>query len=300
MSATPEAARLFGTDGIRGLAGAPPLDRRGVTRLGLAVAAELVSAGEAPLAVLGGDTRDSTPELASWAVAGLEAGGVACRWAGVVPTPAVAFLARELGAGVGVVISASHNPHPDNGIKLLDASGFKWSRQRETKIEQRLAGEVPATLPEPAALVADAGLASSYLESVRRTGSSLSGLSVAVDTGNGAASAYAEGLFTSLGARVTLLHAEPDGTNINRECGSTRPDIVAAEVVRGGHALGLAFDGDADRAIVVDEKGVERDGDAVLFLWALALAEAGAFVPPKIVATSMSNLGLERRPRRAR
>jgi phosphoglucosamine mutase len=295
------SSRLFGTDGIRARFGEPPLDRRTVTALGLHLAATLCERGNGavPRVVLGGDTRESTPEICRWLAASLRAGGVELHHAGVIPTPGVAWLVRRLAAAAGVVVSASHNPYPDNGIKLLDPQGFKWSDEDEMELERRLLADrqtsfpaLPAGHPE-----VEAELRARYLRHLAATaggGRSLEGLRVVLDAGNGAASTYAGELFERLGARVTLLHAGPDGRNVNEGCGSTAPEEMAARVAAEGADLGAAFDGDADRCILADERGTVRDGDAILYLWATWLHRSGRLQPAKIVATSMSNLGLER------
>ena len=279
------------------------------------------ASGRPPQVVLGGDTRESTAEICGWLAAGLAAGGAAVRYAGVIPTPGVSFLAGELAADAGLVVSASHNPYPDNGIKLLDGEGFKWSEAAEAELEQRLraaaktpAPPLPLPLPVPPPLIIEADLHERYLSHLASTiaapggaapapasggnaasgGPPLAGLRVVLDTGNGAASAYAGELFESLGAEVTRLGAAPDGRNVNLGCGSTAPEGLAAAVVAVGAHLGAAFDGDADRCILVDERGEVRDGDAILYLWATQLLAEGRLAPPAIVATSMSNLGLER------
>ncbi len=299
-----DSTRLFGTDGIRGHFGEPPLDRPTVTALAVQLAATLRERrfsgnnGSVPKVVLGGDTRESTPEICRWLAAGLTAGGVDVRYAGVIPTPGVAYLARETGAAAGVVVSASHNPYPDNGIKLIDPQGTKWSDEDELALENRLKAH-PADVPDlPAGQPAvEPALRELYLRHLAATlpeGRPLDGLRVVLDTGNGAASTYAGELFERLGARVTLLHAEPNGRNVNEHCGSTAPAGMAARVVAEGADLGAAFDGDADRCILADERGEVRDGDAILYLWATCLHRSGRLNPPKIVATSMSNLGLER------
>jgi phosphoglucosamine mutase len=290
--------RLFGTDGVRGRFGEFPLDRATVTALAAHLADTL---RDNPVVVLGGDTRESTPEICRWIAEGLTAGGVAVRYAGVIPTPGIAFLTRLLGAGAGVVVSASHNPYPDNGVKLLDPRGFKWSDEGEEALERRLAEDTePAPdVPEisPDHLAADESLREHYLRHLAATVPGerpLDGLKVVLDAGNGAASSYAGEIFGRLGARVTLLHAAPNGRNVNEGCGSTAPEEMAARVAAEGAGLGAAFDGDADRCILADERGEVRDGDAILYLWATCLKRSGRLDPPKIVATSMSNLGLER------
>ena len=295
-----DSTRLFGTDGIRGHFGEPPLDRHTVTALAVQLAAILRERGNGapPRVVLGGDTRESTPVICRWLAAGLTAGGIDVQYAGVIPTPGVAYLTRETGAAAGVVVSASHNPYPDNGIKLIDPQGQKWSDEDELALERRLKAH-PAEAPElpegqPAV---EPGLRERYLRHLAATlpeGRPLDGLKVVLDTGNGAASTYAGELFERLGAHVTLLHAAPDGHNVNEHCGSTAPAGRAARVLAEGADLGAAFDGDAARCILADEKGAVRDGDAILYLWATCLHRSGRLDPPKIVATSMSNLGLER------
>jgi phosphoglucosamine mutase len=314
-----DPTRLFGTDGIRAPFGRAPLDEPTVTALGRRLAEHLTESRSEPGAapepgpptvVLGGDTRASTPTLCAWLARGLAAGGVGVRHAGVIPTAGVAWLVRDLGAAAGVVVSASHNPYPDNGIKLLDAEGFKWPREREAALEARLrerAGVASAT--DDPLRAPEAALVERYLDHLAATvpaagagdradpGTAerpLAGLRIALDTGNGAASPMAGALFERLGAEVAVLHADPDGTNVNRGCGSTDTRDLARAVVEGGYHLGAAFDGDADRVILIDRDGHERDGDVILYLWATDLASAGRLAPRAIVATSMSNLGLER------
>jgi phosphoglucosamine mutase len=294
---SPSSRHLFGTDGLRARFGEAPLDRPTVTSLATHLAAMLrEEAGDFPLVVLGGDTRESTPAICRWLAEGLTAGGARVQYAGVIPTPGIAWLTRELGAAAGAVVSASHNPWPDNGIKLLDPQGFKWSETAEAALERRLeAGSVPEVPALAADLPADASLRELYLDRLASTvPGGLAGLKVVLDTGNGAASFYAGELFERLGAEVTRLHAQPDGRNVNENCGSTAPEEMAARVVAEGADLGAAFDGDADRCILADDRGEVRDGDAILYLWALRLRGQERLEPPRIVATTMSNLGLER------
>ncbi len=287
---------LFGTDGIRGPFGAYPLDRPTVVALGAALGAALREAASEPVVVMGGDTRESTVELCRWLAAGLVPAGCRIRYAGTVPTPAVAFLTRELRATAGIAVSASHNPMPDNGIKLIDGDGFKWTHEAEAALEERLAGNAsPEGLPDPE-LEPDGALVESYVDHLITTlpGSRpLAGLEVALDCANGAASAFAPALFARLGAEVSVRCDQPDGRNINDGCGSTHPEALSQMVASSSAALGVAFDGDADRAQFADESGAIRDGDATLYLWGRALAERGELEPRAIVATSMSNLGLE-------
>jgi phosphoglucosamine mutase len=309
---SPSSRHLFGTDGLRARFGDAPLDRSTVTSLAAELAATLRhtqgnNPQESPLVVLGGDTRESTPTICRWLAEGLTAGGARVQHAGVIPTPGIAWLTRELGAATGVVVSASHNPWPDNGIKLIDPQGFKWSETAEAALERRLEARSEQDVPAlPADLPADASLRERYLQrlasTVPATGSAeppLAGLKVVLDAGNGAASFYAGELFERLGAEVTRLHMEPNGRNVNEGCGSTAPEEMAARVVAEGADLGAAFDGDADRCILADERGTVRDGDAILYLWATRLRERGHLEPPRVVATTMSNLGLERALARA-
>lgn len=295
-------SRLFGTDGIRAPFGTPPLDRRTISTLAHALGPRLRAGGNGapPRVVLGGDTRASTPEICGWLAAGLAEEGLEVRYAGVVPTPAIAYLARHLGAACGLAVSASHNPVPDNGVKLIDGQGFKWPEETEAELERDLLALRDAADFAPSAPLdprVDPALSRDYLDALAAGlpgESPLAGLRIAIDCGHGAASAFAGPLFSRLGARVDVLNAEPNGTNINAGCGSTHPEVVAARVVETGSDFGLAFDGDADRCILVDERGEVRDGDAILYLWALDLAAQGRLPGRKIVATSMSNLGLVR------
>jgi phosphoglucosamine mutase len=301
------APRLFGTDGMRAAFGAPPLDRVTLSALAAALAATLRERTASPRIVLGGDTRESTPTICRWLKRGLAAGGVEVEYAGILPTPGIAHLVGTRGAVAGIAVSASHNPYPDNGVKLLDRTGRKWSDADERAIEERIAavlaagtapaGEAADTGPDPEV---DESLHAEYLDHLAATVPAgpgirpLAGFRVVLDAGNGAASSYVAPLFERLGATATLLHARPDGRNVNAGCGSTAPEEMAARVSATGAHLGAAFDGDADRAILADETGTVRDGDAVLYLWATHLKRQGELVPAKIVATSMSNLGLER------
>ena len=292
--------RLFGTDGIRAPFGQEPLTAATVRRIGLALGRELASTKHRePLVLLGGDTRESTPALIEWMTDGLLAAGARTVDLGTVPTPTVAWSVPRYGAAAGVVVSASHNPARDNGLKLIDDAGFKWTPEAESKLEVRLAGtENPELASErrgtERVTASEAG--ERYLRwLVGEAGGrqALTGLRVALDTANGAAAEIAGELFVRLGARVELLFASPDGQNINRDCGSTHPEALAVRLAAGEFDLGFAFDGDADRALLLDERGHLHDGDAMLFLWARDLQQRGELPVPKIVATSMSNLGLE-------
>ncbi|HVS02602.1 MAG TPA: phosphoglucosamine mutase [Thermoanaerobaculia bacterium] len=296
MAETTITPKLFGTDGIRAPFGEYPLDETTVVRVGHSLAETLGETTPAPLVLLGGDTRDSTETICRWLSRGLAAADARVLYLGVVPTPAVAYLVRHLAAQGGVAVSASHNPHPDNGIKLFDAAGHKWAPAAEAALEGRLDGPPPAAPPHADELEPDAAARAAYREALVASAGgegALAGLTVALDTAHGATWELAPDVFAALGARVHLFGAAPDGRNINRECGSTHPDPLAAEVARLGAHLGVAFDGDGDRAILVDEQGRVRDGDAMLYLWATALASEDALTPRQVVATTMSNLGLE-------
>ena len=221
------------------------------------------------------------------------------RYAGMLPTPGVAWLVRQLGAAAGIAVSASHNPHQDNGIKLFDDSGYKWRTQDERLLEQALPGPAAKSAADETLplLRPERGLTDRYLEALAESlpeRRPLAGQRIALDCANGAASPFAAPLFQRLGAEVTVIGDSPNGRNINLGCGSTEPAGLAAATAAAGAALGVAFDGDADRAVFADETGEVRDGDAALYLWATHLHGEGRLQPPRIVATSMSNLGLER------
>ena len=285
--------RYFGTDGIRAPFGEFPLDRPTVTVLGRQLGRRL--GGPEATVVLGGDTRESTTTLATWLVDGLEAAGARWIWLGVVPTPAVAFLTVSLGADAGIAVSASHNLPPDNGIKLFDREGHKWAPAEEASLEGAMEGEAEAP-PSGARLEPDRDLVARYLEHLTESlrEADLSGTTLALDCAHGATAPFAADLFRALEATVLARGVEPDGTNINRECGSTHTEGLETLVRERSARFGFAFDGDGDRCLLVDETGTTRDGDAMLYLWALDLAERGLLDPREIVATSMSNLGLER------
>ncbi len=292
--------RLFGTDGIRGVFGKAPLDQATVERFGFELGQALIDEGApAPCVIAGGDTRDSTPQLASWVARGLAAAGGRLRWAATLPTPGVARLVLELEADAGLAISASHNLHPDNGLKLFDHRGLKWDLGRENALEERVLrreesaatkiGETPPRKPIP-----EPELHRHYLEDLERSVGErpLSGLRLAIDAANGAAAPFVHELFRDLGAEASIIGDTPDGQNINRGCGSTAPERLIELTHREKCDLGIAFDGDADRVVLCDESGALQDGDTILYLWASELMRAGKLDPPAVVATSMSNLGL--------
>jgi phosphoglucosamine mutase len=288
--------RLFGTDGIRARVGEEPLVESTARRFGRALAGKLAERTPAPRVAIGGDTRASTPALARWVGDGLAAGGARVVSLGTIPTAGVAWLVPRLGAAAGVVVSASHNPAHDNGLKLVGADGFKWPHAAEADLERRLAVTPPVAAAGAPPEDGHSALRD-YLEALSAVAGGerpLAGLAIALDCAHGAASGVAAELFARLGARVEALFAAPDGTNINRGCGSTHPGALQKRVARGGFDLGFAFDGDADRALAVDAAGALGDGDALLYLWAADLAARGELVPRAVVATTMSNLGLAR------
>ncbi len=290
-------SRLFGTDGVRGTAGRYPLDRETVSRLGAALVRVL--GGDVGLVrlVVGRDTRESGPAIEEAFARGATAAGASVTSAGVMPTPAIAFVTSAMGFDAGVVISASHNPHEDNGIKVFSSRGEKLADDLEQAVEALVVDgkwKGPGGSARPAHV---ADFSEGYLGFLARTVAGperLAGRRLLVDTANGATSALAPRLFRRLGVEVDAIHAEPDGRNINRECGSTHPGALAAGVVRGRYDLGVAFDGDGDRAIFVDHTGRLVDGDAILFVCARDLHRAGRLPGATVVATVMSNLGLER------
>ncbi len=286
---------LFGTDGIRGRAYEPPLDEDTVRRLGVALAEDLALQCPEPRILLAGDTRASTDDLATWLGSSFQAAGGLVTWGGVLPTPAVSQLLRGVDCAAGVVISASHNPAEDNGIKILGSGGEKLADEIERHIESRI-GEVRPTIGSDLPAL-DSSLGDRYLELLVASHSPqrpLDGLHIVVDAANGAASAFAGQLLDRLGAEVTMIAAEPDGHNINANCGATAPASLADEVVELGADAGLALDGDADRAVLVDESGSILDGDDILLAWARKLRGEGGLPGGRVVATVMSNFGLEK------
>jgi phosphoglucosamine mutase len=283
--------RYFGTDGIRGRAGEAPLDPATVQRIGRALVRAL---GGGKLRVLiGRDTRESSPVLESHLGAGLRREGAEVVSTGVIPTPAIAHLSRREGFDLGVVLSASHNPYEDNGIKVFGGGGRKFTTELEDATEAQIDALDASLVEAPPVPFHDLTLA--YVAHLRRAfgDTSISGLKIVVDCANGATSFIARGLFESLGASVDVRHDQPDGRNINRECGATVPQHVAREVVASGADLGVAFDGDGDRAMLADASGRVVNGDHVLFIAARHLHAAGRLSGGAVVATVMSNLGLE-------
>lgn len=288
-------SRLFGTDGMRGVAFRPPLDRGTITKLGRALARHLQEQGLPARVLMAGDTRASTPVLAAWLAQSFAAAGGEIVWAGVLPTPAVSHLLRDAnGFGAGVVVSASHNPAADNGIKLVAARGSKWPADEEIVLESRLA-DTPGAAGDGWLPPEEGELRPRYLATLARglPGQPLAGLRLLIDAAQGAASPVAAAFFARLGADVEVLNASPDGANINASCGALHPEGLAHAVVERGADAGAAFDGDADRAVLVTHTGRVLDGDDLLYLWGRHLDAIGLLPGRAVVATVMSNLGLE-------
>jgi phosphoglucosamine mutase len=304
---------LFGTDGIRAKAGEFPLDAKTVRTIGASLGRHLAerTGSRQPLIVIGRDTRESGPAIESDLIAGATASGASVQSAGVITTPGVAFLVRSLPADAGVVISASHNPFADNGIKIFDPSGRKLNDVTEQQIEADIArGESFANSsskpseavneqppvgrqPEAGGDVRLRNLYINYLEHQIGSQLSLSEMTMVIDCANGAASEIAPQLFRDLGAKVIAINNEPDGRNINLNCGSLHIEGLQERVVREQADLGVAFDGDADRALFVDGEGRFVDGDATMWVLANYLQARGELGGNVVVATVMSNLGLE-------
>jgi phosphoglucosamine mutase len=286
--------KLFGTDGVRGVAGEYPLDRPTVRRLGAALVRGLNIPN--PKFLIGRDTRESGTWIEAELAQGASGEGAVVTSAGVVPTPAVAYLTRTHGYDAGVVISASHNPFADNGIKVFSGRGEKFTERIEREVEAIIAdGSWLAREGEPAH-VPHEDLVGAYLDHLRAVlhGSpSLAGFALAIDCANGATTTVAPQLFSSLGLQLEVIGDQPDGRNINLQSGSTHPEQLSRTVVETGCRMGVAFDGDGDRAIFVDHTGRVVDGDAVLLMCGRQLQREGRLKGNAIVATVMSNIGLE-------
>jgi phosphoglucosamine mutase len=290
--------KLFGTDGIRAVAGQSPLDAKTVYAIGLALARTLAAATPSPRILLGLDTRESSDWIAATLAAGLVGAGASVESAGVITTPAVAFLTHTHRFAAGVVISASHNPWQDNGIKLFGPDGYKLPDAVELAIEEEIFLQLAdlTTLPQqtvpPEVNEADRAEYVRFLLAAV-PGLSLDGRRIVIDCANGAASSVAPHLFADLGGEVIIAHASPDGRNINEACGALHPEVVAAQVRHHNASMGITFDGDADRALFADENGCVVNGDAVLLLAGRDLQARGLLTNSTVVATTMSNMGLE-------
>jgi phosphoglucosamine mutase len=298
-----QTRQLFGTDGIRGVAGEFPLTRDSVYWIGRALGHDLVRVNAKARVLIGQDTRASSRWIADRFLQGLASVGVETRSAGVITTPGVAFLARSQGFDAGVVISASHNPWTDNGIKIFSGDGYKLPDARELAIEKEIfallqadAAPGPDSLPELSSLPGEESLRHAYVHWLASgVSTDLSGLRVAVDCANGAATAEAPELFGARKIDTTFLHSAPDGQNINENCGALHPETVARFVADqlGSFDVGVTFDGDADRALFCDANGRVVNGDAVLLLAAREMQSRGVLANATVVATTMSNMGLE-------
>jgi phosphoglucosamine mutase len=288
--------KLFGTDGVRGVAGRPPLDPLTVRRLGAALVRALPHGTESPQLLVGRDTRESGEWIEAELARGASGEGATVTSAGVVPTPAVAYLTRTAGYDAGVVISASHNPFEDNGIKVFSGRGEKFTERVERELEAIVADTSWSAGSGDAGPVPRADLVGAYLEHLRAVfpeASRLKHFKLAVDCANGATTTVAPILFAELGFDTVVIDDKPDGRNINLNCGSTHPERLAKVVVERGCQAGVAFDGDGDRAIFIDHRGQVVNGDAVLFMCARQLQREGRLKGQAIVATVMSNIGLE-------
>ncbi|MHB8218502.1 MAG: phosphoglucosamine mutase [Candidatus Sulfotelmatobacter sp.] len=299
-----ESRQLFGTDGIRGVAGAFPLTVESTYLIGRALGHDLIRVKPKAQAVMGQDTRESSGWIADRVAAGMAAVGVDVHSAGVITTPGVAYLARSRGFAAGVVISASHNPWTDNGIKVFSGDGFKLTDARELAIEKEIFAllERPGAADDTALKVAgpslpgETGLRKAYIHELAGSVSSdLRGLRVLVDCANGAATAEAPELFRSLRIQATFMHVTPDGKNINEGCGALHPETLGQTVAegRGKYDVGVTFDGDADRALFSDGEGRVVNGDGVMLLTARDLKGRGKLARDTVVGTTMSNMGVE-------
>src|SRR5438552_3330417 len=294
---------LFGTDGIRGMAGSFPLDEATTRIIGRALGHYLARSHAGARVVMGEDTRESSRWITATVAAGLKEAGVAVESAGVLTTPGVAYLARMGEFAAGVVISASHNPWTDNGIKVFGHDGYKLADAAELEIEHEIfelieKNNAGKTAPVPS-LPATSGLHQAYVEWLaghwngNEKQRKALGLKIVADCANGAASALAGEVFAACGIEAQLIHHEPDGKNINENCGALHPEVVAQEVKRRGAALGVTFDGDADRCLFADSRGRVVNGDGVMLLVARQMKARNRLAGDVVVGTTMSNMGLE-------
>jgi phosphoglucosamine mutase len=294
--------KLFGTDGVRGKAGQYPLDAPTVFRLGAALARALRRDDRAARFLVGRDTRESGPWIERELAAGVRSQGGTLTSAGVMPTPAVAYLTPRMSYTAGLVISASHNPFDDNGIKVFSGTGAKFTEALEREVEAIVAdrswgaegaaqGAIGGDPPIERIDYRSEYLA--HLSGIMQPGDWSRSVRLVIDCANGATATVAPDLFQSLGFEARLIGVEPDGRNINLHCGSTAPELLARTVVEGGYRLGVAYDGDGDRAIFVDASGRVVDGDAVMLLCAKQMKKEGRLADDALVATVMSNIGLE-------
>ena len=287
--------RLFGTDGVRGKAGEPPLDHSTVRRLGSALVRALRHGDQSVRFLVGRDTRESGEWIEQELARGIRAEGATITSAGIIPTPAIAYLTPRMGYTAGLVISASHNPFEDNGIKVFSGAGEKFTEALEDWVESHLLDEevAPPPLSAPVERIDYRSHYIDHLKEILAPDARTRQLRIAVDCANGATTTIAPRLFQELGITARCLGCAPDGRNINLNCGSTHPEALARTVVEDGHDLGIAYDGDGDRAIFVDASGKVVDGDAVMLLCAKHMKSEGRLKGNALVATVMSNIGLE-------
>jgi phosphoglucosamine mutase len=290
--------RLFGTDGVRGRAGEFPLDGPTVWKIGASLARQLLEQlGRPPRFVTGRDTRESGEWIETAFHAGAASEGSVCESAEVMTTPGIAYLTSAFNFDAGVVISASHNPYYDNGIKIFSPSGKKFGEATEREIEADIFSDASASGDTVGSLNSSRvrEFSKAYVEHLLResNGFSAAGTTIVVDCANGAASAFAYELLKSVGAEVIVIHDQPNGRNINENCGSLHLEYLRSAVIQNGADLGVAFDGDADRALFVDEQGNVVDGDGTLWIMAQYLKARGKLANSTVVATVMSNIGLE-------
>jgi phosphoglucosamine mutase len=298
--------RLFGTDGIRGVAGEYPLDQRTTMLIGRALGHHLSRKTKTPAVVIGEDTRESSSSIAASVAAGLESVGARVESAGVITTPGIAYLARTGDFAAGIVISASHNPWRDNGIKVFGHDGYKLPDEVELEIEQEIFSQVAAdkgnqSLAKQLNSANSNRLHQQYLVwlKARVAATDLRGLRVVVDAANGAASAIAPDVLRACGVDAAFICSQPDGRNINRDCGAMHPEAVARETRALKPHLGITFDGDADRVLFADAQGNVINGDAILLVAARDMKARGVLAGDTVVATTMSNMGLEAALRRS-
>ncbi len=284
---------LFGTDGIRGLYGAPPIDGPTAFSLGRAVVEYLK--GEAKNILIGMDTRYSGPLLREYLAGGIEGGGGVPLGVGVITTPGLAFATRSRGCAMGVMVSASHNAAVYNGFKVFNASGIKLRRDEELKLEGLILGAMGNALPYKAKILEDMDVKVDYINFLKKNAPDLKGplgLKLCVDCANGSTSFFAKELYHEIGLSAEIFNSEPDGQNINDSCGSEEPAHLAEVVRTGLHDLGICFDGDGDRIVVIDEKGEVLAGEQLLYILAKMLKEKGLLKTKRLVTTIMSNSSL--------
>jgi phosphoglucosamine mutase len=288
--------KLFGTDGIRAVAGEAPLDPPTIFAVGWALASKL---GPSPRVILGSDTRESSPWIAAVIAAGLERGGAEVLNAGVITTPGIAYLARQRKLSAGVVISASHNPWHDNGIKVFGGDGYKLPDATELEIEDEIFRRLPQSLPPAIDTLTAPPISAEFREEYEGflrsavPGLNLAGKKIVVDCANGAAALIASELFPLFGGEIRLTHVKPNGRNINENCGALHPEVVAKETKEWDADLGVTFDGDADRALFADAQGRVVNGDGVMLVAARDMKARSELAGDLVVATTMSNMGLE-------